>query len=115
MLHYKAVTLHAPLQSSNTTCSITKQKHYMLHYKPVTLHAPLQSSNTTCSITKQQHYMLHYKAVTLHAPLQSSNNTCFIVHLCYFFVVGVTMTNTINGFPLQMSLLQLWTLRYTIS
>jgi hypothetical protein len=40
-----------------------------------------------------------------HAPLQRSNTTCFIVHLCYIFVVGDAVTNTINGFPLQLSLL----------
>jgi hypothetical protein len=40
-----------------------------------------------------------------HAPLQRSNTICFIVHLCYIFVVGDAVTNTINGFPLQLSLL----------
>jgi hypothetical protein len=40
-----------------------------------------------------------------HAPLQRNNTTCFIVHLCYIFVVGDAVTNTVNGFPSQLSLL----------
>ena len=41
-----------------------------------------------------------------HVPLQRNYTTCFVVHLCYFFFVGDAMTNTINGFPLELSLLQ---------
>jgi hypothetical protein len=43
-----------------------------------------------------------------HAPLQRSNTTCFIVHLCYIFVIEDAVTNTINGFPLQLPLLHTW-------
>jgi hypothetical protein len=39
-----------------------------------------------------------------HAPLQSSNTTCFILHLL-LSAVGDAVTITINGFPLQFSLL----------
>jgi len=45
-----------------------------------------------------------------HAPLQRSNTTCFIVPLCYFFVVGDAETNSVNGFPLQVSLLHCYIL-----
>jgi len=46
--------------------------------------------------------MLHYRGVT--------NTTCFIVLLCYFFVVGDAETSSINGFPLQVSLLHCYVL-----
>jgi len=54
----------------------------------------------------------NYYWLNTHAPLQRSNTTrtCFILPLCYFFVVGDAETNSVNGFPLQVSLLHCYIL-----
>jgi hypothetical protein len=62
--------------------------------------------NILLCLTAYSEYVSNFFMLFIkHAPLERSNTTCFIVHLCYIFVVGDAVTNTINGFPLQLSLL----------